>query len=111
MITCPSCGKDNPEGFAFCGFCSASLEIQPVDGLVLRLACDLGTEAAEGLTVEGVVFRLKLRAALMGIDIISDSWAQQVGEELVAMAASPEAQDEAVEFCSQVVEVAEALAR
>lgn len=82
-----------------------------MDGLVLRLACDLGTEAAEGLTVEGVVIRLKLRAALMGIDIISDSWAQQVGEELVAMAASPEAQDEAVEFCSQVVEVAEALAR
>ena len=26
MPTCPNCGRDNPEGFAFCGFCSAPLE-------------------------------------------------------------------------------------
>ena len=25
MLTCPACGKDNPEGFRFCGFCSAPL--------------------------------------------------------------------------------------
>src|SRR5438046_3578280 len=25
MPACPSCGKDNPEGFAFCGYCSAPL--------------------------------------------------------------------------------------
>jgi len=26
MAVCPSCRKENPEGFQFCGFCSASLE-------------------------------------------------------------------------------------
>jgi class 3 adenylate cyclase/tetratricopeptide (TPR) repeat protein len=25
MPACPNCGKDNPEGFAFCGFCGAAL--------------------------------------------------------------------------------------
>src|SRR2546429_7096969 len=25
MPACPSCGRDNPEGFAFCGYCSAPL--------------------------------------------------------------------------------------
>jgi hypothetical protein len=25
MVSCPSCGKENPEGFAFCGFCTAPL--------------------------------------------------------------------------------------
>ena len=26
MATCPSCGKENPEGFRFCGYCTAPLE-------------------------------------------------------------------------------------
>jgi class 3 adenylate cyclase len=26
MVACPACGKDNPDGFAFCGFCGAGLE-------------------------------------------------------------------------------------
>ena len=25
MIACPSCGRDNPDGFRFCGFCQAQL--------------------------------------------------------------------------------------
>jgi class 3 adenylate cyclase len=25
MRTCPSCGRDNPEGFAFCGYCRSPL--------------------------------------------------------------------------------------
>lgn len=25
MLACPNCGKENPEGFRFCGFCSAQL--------------------------------------------------------------------------------------
>lgn len=25
MLICPSCGKENPDGFRFCGFCTASL--------------------------------------------------------------------------------------
>jgi class 3 adenylate cyclase len=29
MPACPTCGKDNPEGFSFCGFCSASMSKGP----------------------------------------------------------------------------------
>jgi len=25
MVVCPSCGRENPDGFAFCGFCTAPL--------------------------------------------------------------------------------------
>jgi hypothetical protein len=29
MAACPSCGKDNPDAFAFCGFCAAPLAAAP----------------------------------------------------------------------------------
>ena len=29
MTTCPACGKENPEGFQFCGFCTAPLTKSP----------------------------------------------------------------------------------
>jgi zinc-ribbon domain len=28
-MTCPNCGKENPEGFVFCGYCSVPLAEQP----------------------------------------------------------------------------------
>ena len=27
MAACPACGKENPEGFQFCGFCSTPLTV------------------------------------------------------------------------------------
>ena len=47
MIACPDCGKENPEGFAFCGFCTAPMKAQPVGSareerkVVTSLFCDL----------------------------------------------------------------------
>ena len=32
--TCPACGKENPEGFQFCGFCTAPLTEQPAATLL-----------------------------------------------------------------------------
>jgi class 3 adenylate cyclase/tetratricopeptide (TPR) repeat protein len=29
MLVCPSCGRENPEGFRFCGFCTALLRPEP----------------------------------------------------------------------------------
>ncbi|HET7235178.1 MAG TPA: adenylate/guanylate cyclase domain-containing protein [Actinomycetota bacterium] len=40
-MLCPSCGKENPEGFRFCGFCSTPLEPQS----------ELGTEVRKTVTV------------------------------------------------------------
>ncbi|HEX9312332.1 MAG TPA: adenylate/guanylate cyclase domain-containing protein [Actinomycetota bacterium] len=45
-VTCPSCGRENPEGFQFCGYCGASLSAGPAPALEERkvvtvLFCDL----------------------------------------------------------------------
>ena len=44
-LTCPSCGRENPEGFGFCGFCGASLAGPAVGReerkVVTVLFCDL----------------------------------------------------------------------
>ena len=29
MLTCPSCGQENPDGFRFCGACAAPLTTEP----------------------------------------------------------------------------------
>jgi class 3 adenylate cyclase len=29
MVVCPSCGRENPDGFEFCGFCTAPLVTAP----------------------------------------------------------------------------------
>jgi zinc ribbon protein len=31
MPVCPSCGRENPEGFRFCGFCTSPLEEKQVE--------------------------------------------------------------------------------
>src|SRR4029453_2529516 len=61
MPACPNCGKDNPEGFAFCGFCGAALAtIAPSGGeerkTVTVLFADLVgfTSTAEHLDPEDV---------------------------------------------------------
>jgi class 3 adenylate cyclase len=46
-MNCPSCGKEKPQGFGFCGFCGASFEAAPaatITGerkIVTVLFCDL----------------------------------------------------------------------
>ena len=47
MNACPDCGRENPEGFAFCGFCGAPLAVQSSGStreerkVVTSLICDL----------------------------------------------------------------------
>jgi class 3 adenylate cyclase/tetratricopeptide (TPR) repeat protein len=66
MLTCPSCGKDNPEGFAFCGHCGAELreptpELLEERKVVSILFCDLVgfTAASERQDPEDVRARLR----------------------------------------------------
>src|SRR2546427_10441007 len=66
MVTCPACGKENPEGFAFCGFCTAPLSAPaPTVGVKERkvvsvLFCDLVgfTAASESADPEEVQARI-----------------------------------------------------
>src|SRR5881296_2506820 len=60
MVTCPSCGQENPAGFRLCGMCGAPLQEAPrareERKVVTVLFCDLvgSTARAEGLDPEDV---------------------------------------------------------
>ena len=51
MLTCPSCGTENPEGFNFCGKCGTKLEATPIHEerkVITALSCDLVGSTALG---------------------------------------------------------------
>jgi len=62
VLTCPSCGKENPDGFQFCGFCTTPLTLRPSPAVqeerkvVTVLFCDLVgfTSRAEEMDPEDV---------------------------------------------------------
>src|SRR5215471_14535931 len=59
MATCPSCGSENPDGFAFCGRCGTKLEAAPAveeRRLCTIVFCDLVgfTQRSESLDPEDV---------------------------------------------------------
>jgi class 3 adenylate cyclase len=64
VLTCPSCGRENPDGFEFCGFCTAPLTARPATSaheerkVVTVLFCDLVgfTAASEAAHPEDVRF-------------------------------------------------------
>jgi class 3 adenylate cyclase/tetratricopeptide (TPR) repeat protein len=65
MVVCPSCGRENPDGFAFCGYCSAPLREEPPPAheerkIVSVLFCDLVgfTAASEQQDPEDVRARI-----------------------------------------------------
>jgi class 3 adenylate cyclase/tetratricopeptide (TPR) repeat protein len=65
-VVCPSCGRENPEGFQFCGFCTARLTAVAAPSLEERkvvsvLFCDLVgfTAASEVADPEDVRARLR----------------------------------------------------
>ena len=78
MALCPNCGKDNPEGFKFCGFCSSPLEVARPFGaeerkVVSILFVDLvgSTARSENLDPEDVKalvapYHAKVRGELEG---------------------------------------------
>jgi predicted ATPase/class 3 adenylate cyclase len=67
VATCASCGKENPDGFAFCGYCTAPLVEQPSPSaleerkIVSVLFCDLVgfTAASEQQDPEDVRARIR----------------------------------------------------
>jgi class 3 adenylate cyclase len=66
MVVCPSCGRENPDGFAFCGYCTAPLEARsPAQHeerkIVSVLFCDLVgfTAASEQQDPEDVRARIR----------------------------------------------------
>ena len=67
LVICPACGRENPEGFQFCGFCStplielAAIPVHEERKVVSVLFCDLVgfTAASEHQDPEDVRARIR----------------------------------------------------
>ncbi len=107
MATCPSCGKENPEGFQFCGFCTAPLiEFAPTTPLEERklvsvLFCDLVgfTAASEVADPEDVRARLKPYHARLREEIerFGGTVEKFVGDAVMAVFGAPVAHEDDAE--------------
>ena len=96
-VTCPSCGGENPEGFRFCGFCTAPLEVATAGGseerkVVTVLFCDVvGFTAADQPDPEEVRARIqpyhaRVRAV---IEPFGGTVEKFIGDALVAVFGVP----------------------
>jgi class 3 adenylate cyclase/tetratricopeptide (TPR) repeat protein len=107
VVICPSCGKENPDGFAFCGYCSAPLAVlRPTPGLEERkivsvLFCDLVgfTAASERQDPEDVRARIRPYHARLRQEIERRGGTVEkfVGDAVMAAFGAPTAHEDDVE--------------
>jgi class 3 adenylate cyclase/tetratricopeptide (TPR) repeat protein len=106
MITCPSCGQENPEGFRLCGMCGASLAPEAAPAreerkVVTILFTDLvgSTARAEGLDPEDVratlsAYYAQLRAEL---ERYGGTVEKFIGDAVMAVFGAPVAHEDDAE--------------
>jgi class 3 adenylate cyclase len=104
VATCPACGKENPDGFQFCGFCGAPLtETAPSAPLEERkvvsvLFCDLVgfTAASEAVDPEDVRARLRPYHARLRDEIerFGGTVEKFVGDAVMAVFGAPVAHED-----------------
>src|SRR6266545_4308670 len=107
MVICPSCGKENPDGFAFCGYCTAPLaEQRPAPGLEERkivsvLFCDLVgfTAASEEQDPEDVRARIRPYHARLRQEIerYGGTVEKFIGDAVMAVFGAPVAHEDDAE--------------
>ena len=108
MATCPACGKENPEGFQFCGFCTAPLAEQPAAATLLEerkvvtvLFCDLVgfTAASEHADPEDVRARIRPYHARLRQEIerYSGTVEKFIGDAVMAVFGAPVSHEDDVE--------------
>jgi len=107
VATCPACGKENPEGFQFCGFCTAPLTEQPAATLleerkvVTVLFCDLVgfTAASEHADPEDVRARIRPYHARLRQEIerYSGTVEKFIGDAVMAVFGAPVSHEDDVE--------------
>ena len=106
MAACPACGAENPEGFAFCGFCSASMVAEPsVESeerkVVSVLFCDLVgfTAASEQVDPEDVRASLRPYHSLLRTEIEAYGGTVEkfIGDAVMAVFGAPIAHEDDAE--------------
>jgi len=106
VTVCPSCGKENPEGFAFCGYCTAPLTEQPTPvveerKIVSVLFCDLVgfTAASEQQDPEDVRARIRPYHARLRAEIerYGGTVEKFVGDAVMAVCGAPVAHEDDAE--------------
>ncbi len=119
MAICPACGRENPEGFRFCGFCTAPLSGSPAGGRELRktvtvVFCDVVGSTALGETVDPETLRVMLARYFERMKAIVESHGGRVdkfiGDAVMAVFGIPAAhEDDALRACRAAVEMRDAL--
>src|SRR5437764_15306178 len=106
MVVCPSCGRQNPEGFEFCGYCTAPLQAEaqaPHEErkLVSVLFCDwVGfTAASEQQDPEDVRARIRPYHARVRQEIERHGGTVEkfVGDAVMAVCGAPVAHEDDAE--------------
>src|SRR5919109_4466042 len=105
MVVCPSCGKENPDGFAFCGYCRAPLAERPATveerKIVSVLFCDLVgfTAASEQQDPEDVRRRIRPYHARLRQEIerYGGTVEKFIGDAVVAAFGAPFAHEDDAE--------------
>ena len=123
MATCPSCGKENPAGFEFCGFCTAPLiETEPKRSLEERkvvtvLFCDLVgfTARSDSADPEDVRARIRPYHARLREEIerYGGTVEKFIGDAVMAVFGAPVAHEDdaerAVRSALRIIEAIEEL--
>ncbi len=107
MLICSSCGKENPDGFVFCGYCTAPLAEQPPPPaieerkVVSVLFCDLVgfTAASEEQDPEDVRARIRPYHARLRQEIerYGGTVEKFVGDAVMAVCGAPVAHEDDAE--------------
>jgi class 3 adenylate cyclase/tetratricopeptide (TPR) repeat protein len=116
VAACPSCGKENPEGFQFCGFCTAPLtgESREQRKTVTVLFCDVTGSTALGESTDPEALRALLARYFERMKAIVESYGGTVekfiGDAVMAVFGVPQAhEDDALRACRAAVEMRDAL--
>ncbi len=120
MTICPSCGKENPEGFDFCGFCGDALDQTPVTQSIERkvvsvLFVDLVGFTAQSHAADPEDVKAALtpyhQAATEEIERFGGTIEKFIGDAVMAVFGAPVAhEDDAERAVRAALSVAEAIA-
>jgi class 3 adenylate cyclase/tetratricopeptide (TPR) repeat protein len=114
---CPTCGKENPEGFQFCGFCTAPLTVllpREQRKTVTVLFCDVTGSTALGESTDPEALRALLARYFERMKGIVESHGGTVekfiGDAVMAVFGVPQVhEDDALRACRAAVEMRDAL--